>query len=465
MSIYRLFNHTYRDYVEDSEVLHLLNVIILSVAVGMFLFTAQSGVAFAGYASALGAGEFAFGLISALPVLAGLLQIPASYMAEKTGKYKKMFMVGGVIQRLSWIAVAFIPYLFSVGESGLWALIVLVTLAAMSGSFVAITHITLMASVIPGAIRGRYITTRQRVCTISSMVAGLLIAFALDYIPGFAGYTVVFAIGGVAGLIDILMYARLRFRDIPSKPKDFSLLDGIKSSFKIPKTRDFLLFWAFWSFAVNISVPFFNKYAIDVLSLSYMSMIVFGQIVAQILTLIILSRWGVFLDRYGSVPVMMISACASTVGMVVWLWAVPGNVWPLFLFNFLGGLFWCANEATMVNMQLSHTPKYGRTAALAVYAVLTSGAAGIAFIIGGALLEALSPVVAGWELTFMGTPFDHYKLLFIITMLLRFIVIAIFLPRVWNEKGYGLRKAYTLAYQDMATRLRYELSRISFRKR
>jgi MFS family permease len=464
MSVYNLFNRPYRNHIGDGETLRLLNIIILSAAVGTFLFTAQGGVAFAGFASALGAGELAFGIISALPVFAGLLQIPASYLAEKTGKYKRMFLIGGVIQRVSWIAVAFIPYVFQVDESRIWSLIVLVTLAAMSGSLVAITHMTLMASVVPIDIRGRYITTRQKVCTVSSLLTGLCIAFLLDFVPGFMGYTIVFAMGGIAGLIDILMYSVVRFTGIPSKPEGFSLLKGMKASFTSRKTRGFLLFWTFWSLSINLSVPFFNKYAIDVLMLSYISMILFGQIVAQVIALFVLSRWGVLLDRYGTVPIMMISAIASTIGISVWLFTVPGSVWPIFVFNFIGGIFWCANEACMVNMQLSHTPSEGRPASLAVYAVLTSVAAAIAFITGGALLEALSPVMERLSLTFMGTPFNHYKLLFCITMLLRFTVLAVFLPRVWSEKGLTLREAYAKAYGDAKSRLLYEYSNLRFRQ-
>ena len=112
MSIYRLFNGAYRDYARSDKVLGQLNIIILSAAIGTFLFAAQGGVAFTGYASALGAGEFAFGLITALPVLAGLMQLYVSHLAVKTGKYKQMFLVGGIVQRTSWIVIAFIPYFF-----------------------------------------------------------------------------------------------------------------------------------------------------------------------------------------------------------------------------------------------------------------------------------------------------------------------------------------------------------------
>ena len=464
MSVYRLFNRTYRDYVRSDEVLRMLNVIILSAAIGTFLFTAQGGVAFTGYASTLGAGEFVFGLITALPVLAGLLQIYTSHLAVKYGKYKRMFIIGGLAQRAAWLVAAFIPYLFPVGDSRLWALVVLVFLAAISGSFTAIPHMSLMAAVIPIDIRGRYITTRQRVCLATALLFGLCIAFMLDNIPGFLGYTVVFALGGVAGAIDILMYIKIDFSGIPHKKEGFSLTEGFKSCFTTPRIRSYLLFWTFWFFAIHISGPFFNKYAIDVLSLSYISIIIFGQIAAQTMAFIVVTRWGVFLDRYGSVPMMFIATLSSTTITLVWLFAVPGSIWPMFVFNFLGGIFWCANDACMVNMQLSHTPTVGRPAVLAVYAVLTSIAAAAALILGGALLEFFSPIMARLDLTFLGTQFDHYKLVFIIAIVIRYIVIAIFLPKVWNEKELRTTEALAKFYTDATSMIKYELKRLRLRR-
>ncbi|MCL2221343.1 MAG: MFS transporter [Oscillospiraceae bacterium] len=464
MFIYKLFDRSYRDYVGSAEVLRTLNIIVLSAAVGTFLFSAQFGVAFTGYASSLGAGEFVFGLITALPVLASLLQIPASYLAVKTGRFKQIFLIGGVIQRVAWVVIAFIPFLFQIQDSRLWALIVLVTLASMSGSFVAITHMTLMGAVIPMEIRGRYVTTRQKVLMVVSLISGLGFAFLLDNIPGFLGYTIVFGVGGVAGLIDILMYMRVDFSSIPKKTKSTPLRKGIRDCFTKPIMRKYLIFWTFWSFAVNISGPFFNKYAIDVLGLSYMSLIIFGQIMSQVVALLVISRWGVFLDRYGSVPTMMISSIVSTFVGFVWLFAVPGAIWPILIFNMIGGMFWCANDACAVNMQLSHTPSEDRSTALAVYAVITSLAAAAALIVGGAVLELLSPVMEELALSFAGTAFDHYKLVFLIAIVLRFAVIGTFLPRVWNEKELPLRVAYAKAYGDISSRLRYELSRFRLPK-
>jgi len=465
MSVYKIYDRAYKDYVPDNEILRILNIIVLSVAVGTLLFTAQLGIAFTGYVTALGAGELVFGIISAMPVVAGLLQIPVSYLAQKNGKYKQIFLIGGIIQRTSWIVIAFIPYIFPVAQSHIWSLVVLVTLGAIGGSFVAITHMTLMASIIPQNIRGRYITTRQKVSTVAGMIAGISIAFVLDYVPGFLGYTLVFAVGGVAGLADILMYTKVSFTSIPKREEGFSLLSGIKGCFTSKIMRNYLIFWTYWQFVVNLTAPYFGLYALEVLGLSFVNLIVFGAVIMQAITFLVVSRWGVFLDRYGSVPVLTIATVTASFTMGVWLFAVPGSVIPVIIFNIFGGLFWCAIDACFLNMQITHTPSKDRPTTLAIIAVFTAGAAAIALILGGALLEVFSPIMGRLQLTFLGTPFDHFKLLFSIGIVLRFIGIALFLPKVWNEKEKTVREALAMAYDETAYRVRYELSRLRIRRR
>ena len=444
MWICRLFNRSYRGIVHDDELLRKLDLITISAAVGSILFSNTGGPAFTGYASALGAGEFMFGLISALPILGSLAQLIVSYLVEKTGKRKALFLAGGITQRALWLLVAAIPLIMPERFAAyrVWALLGLITAAAVGASFVGITHTSMVAELIPIDIRGRYLTTRQRVATVVSMLTGFGASFVLDRFTGLTGYSVVFLVAGLAGLCDVLMYTRFKFPETAKRSGGFSLIQGFRECLRSAKTRDYLIFFCVWSFAVNVSAPFFNKYAIDVLKLSFTQIIIFGQISANIMALIIVRRWGRFIDRYGCVPLMLITGTITSVLTLVWLPASVGNFIPLMIFNMIGGFFWCANDACAINMQLSHTPDIGRPLALALYAVVTSISAAAAFISGGAFLELMGPVMASAGLVIFGTPFDHYKLLFVIATALRFTSVAVFLPRVWNEKGLVTKEVY-----------------------
>jgi MFS family permease len=449
MWICKFFNRSYRSEVRDDGLLRNLDLIVISAAIGTILFSNAGGPAFTGYASALGAGEFMFGLVSALPILGSLMQLYVSYLVEKTGKRKALFLAGGIIQRSIWLLTAAIPLILPdrLAALRIWALLGMITAAAISGSFVGITHTSMVAEIVPIDIRGRFLTTRQRLATIVSMISGFCSSIILDRFTGLSGYTVVFFAAGLAGLCDVLLYVRFKFPDAHRSAGGFSLVKGFKECFRAKKTRDYIIFFCAWSFAVNISAPFFNKYAIDILKLSFTQIIIFGQISANIMALLIVKRWGRFIDRYGCVPLMLVTGTITSTLTLVWLPATVGNFVPLLLFNMIGGFFWCANEACAVNMQLSHTPAIGRPLVLALYAVVTSLSAAAAFICGGAFLELTAPVMAAAKLTLFGTPFDHYKLLFVMATALRLTSVLAFLPRVWNEKELVTKEVYNEIYQ------------------
>jgi len=456
MWICRFFNRTYRSIVADDELLRNLDLIALSAAIGTVLFTNAGGAAFTGYASALGAGELMFGLISALPIFGSLLQLYVSYLIEKTGKRKALFLTGGLIQRALWTLTAFIPFFLpaQLAHLRVWALLIMITLAASSGSFVGVTHTSMVAEIIPIGIRGRYLTTRQRVATVVSMLSGFGASFVLDHFTGLTGYSIVFAVAGFAGMCDVLMYVKFKFPEAKRTPGKFSMSKGIRECFRTPRTRDYIIFFCVWSFAINISAPFFNKYAIDVLRLSFTQIILFGQISANLMVLLIVRRWGRFIDRFGCVPLLFFSGLMASVLTLVWLPATPGNFIPLLIFNMIGGIFWCANDACAVNMQLSHTPEIGRPLVIAIYAVITSISAAIAFIIGGAFLEIMSPVMSAARMTVFGTPFDHYKLLFVIATVFRLTAVLVFLPRVWNEKELKTKDVYQEILRDSVIKVK-----------
>jgi len=469
MWICKLFNKPYRIIVGDRELLRSLDLITLSAAVGTILFSNAGGAALTGYASALGAGEFMFGLFSALPILGSLTMIYVSYLVEKTGKRKRLFMTGGLIHRILWLASAFIPFIVPEQYAAyrIWALLGMITLAAAGSSFVGVTHTMMVAEVVPIHIRGRFLTTRQRVATVVSMASGFASSLVLDRFTGFAGYTIVFAAAGIAGLCDVLMYAKFKFPETKARLESFSLKNGFRECFREKKTRDYIVFFCAWSFAVNVSAPFFGKYSIDVLKLSFTQIIIFGQISANIMALLVVRRWGMFIDRYGCVPLMLITGSIASALTLVWLPARVHSFVPLLIFNTVGGLFWCANEACAVNMQLSHTPDIGRSLVIAIYSVVTNLSAAAAFIAGGSFLEIMSPVMAAAGLTVFGAPFDHYKLLFAIATVLRFSSVLIFLPRVWNEKGLVTREVYGELWKRFvfgAKRLRAEII-IAMRRR
>src|SRR5262245_59496370 len=71
-----------------------LGLVTLAWLFGAVWITAVSGAPITMFAKHLGASEFQFGLLSALPFIASLLSLPASLLTERTGQRKKIFLYG-----------------------------------------------------------------------------------------------------------------------------------------------------------------------------------------------------------------------------------------------------------------------------------------------------------------------------------------------------------------------------------
>ncbi len=438
MKSLRILDNLYDGYISDNNQRKNLNLVILAAAIGTIFFSQSTGAATTGLASAFGANDFVFGLMWALPVFASLAQLYASYLIEKTGKNRKIFLIFGIIQRGIWLIVALLPYLVPevLAHTRIWFMVVILTLSSIAATFVNAGFYSFFADMVPMGIRGRYISFRSRICTIFSMISGLAAAWVLDSIPGFPGYTLVFAVASVFGVLDIVVFFWVDTPPIKQNSSNSSVIAGLKLMYSDKKVLNYILFWSIWSFAINLSSPFFTKYTIEVQGLSFTQIIIFGQIACNVVTILALPLWGRALDRYGSKPVLFFSCTVTAILILVWFPADKGSVLPLFIFNALGGLVWCAGDIASQNMLLSHTPETGRSMVTSIYFVTNAIGSAIAFTLGGAFLELTKPFFSQANLSLFGWPIDHYKSLFALSIIARLLPIIFVLPKVWSEKEF-----------------------------
>src|ERR1044072_2645126 len=68
--------------------------------------SAMSGTPLTLYARKLGASQFQFGLLAAVPFLASILSPPARLLIEATGQPNRIFLLGLSLQRFLWFIIA-----------------------------------------------------------------------------------------------------------------------------------------------------------------------------------------------------------------------------------------------------------------------------------------------------------------------------------------------------------------------
>jgi MFS family permease len=442
--------------VTDRSLRRDLNLFITAVAMGSIFFSISTGTPFTGYASALGANDFYYGILLAIPVAVSFLQFAASWLLEKTRKRKLIFVATGIVQRLLWLPIALVPLFIPLDrpELRLWMVILLMTLSSSMAMFMNVMFFSWLGDVVPMRIRGRYLGLRYSIFTFTGLVSAIAASAALDSIHGLTGYMVVFGVASLFGVADIVQF--LWVRDPPmTVEKHESFKSAFAGVFRDTGFWKYLLFWTAWSFCWNLPGPFYSKYAIDKLHLSLTVTTLAGQVAYGVMAVLMVRWWGRMLDRRGHHWLLTRCCAVFCVSPLVWLFASPGVVWPMLVSSLMTGIFFCGIDVTSVQMLVTVTPLKNRSVYIAMYMVVTSLVGiSLANAAGGWLLKWLGDV----SFSFLGVAFDRYKLLFAGTCALRVLVIALLLPMIANIKPQIAERVETETSERMESNGRKELA-------
>ncbi|MGC8890889.1 MAG: MFS transporter [bacterium] len=424
------------EFVRDKDLNQSLNFIILGICFGVVFFNVTTGTPIAGLAKELKFGDLLYGIMLAMPVLGGTVQIFASFVLEKSKRRKRLFLLSGFINRILWIFVAILPLLISNRIILFYLIVSVLIFSSIGGAFLNVTFMSWMGDLVPIDIRGRFFSHRSMLSTIVSFTSGLVIGKFLDTVPGVLGFSIVFGIATLFGILDISCY--LKVYDPPMKANT-EVKENLSDIFKKVLTHHYfskyLLFSVIWSFSLNIVVPYFNLYMIKYLRMSYFEIALYAQLVSNLATVIFVRVWGRMIDRFGNKPVALI--CTTTVSFLplLWCFTTPQRwLFLIILIQFLAGLFWPGVDLTYNNFALSLSPDENRSMYIAVLNLLV-GVIGnaMAYITGGYFIENISPLISSLLENTIHFHLADYHYLFILSSILRFLSSRIFLPKIKEE--------------------------------
>ncbi|MEG4289330.1 MFS transporter [Microcoleus sp. C2C3] len=164
------------------------------------------------------------------------------------------------------------------------------------------------------------------------------------------GYGIVLLVGVWAGMISLgcqyfmvdvnpQLYKKDAENDRLSDKKEKQITDFVPSALKYSNFLMFILYFSLWTFAVNLSAPFFNIYLLKNLSLDVSLVTIYSSLDSGA-NLLLLMFWGKLADRWGNRPLLI--AVGLVVAVTPSLWLGTGNypfaVWVwLPLLHLLGG--------------------------------------------------------------------------------------------------------------------------------
>ncbi|MEG4519994.1 MULTISPECIES: MFS transporter [unclassified Microcoleus] len=367
--------------------------------------SATTGVLLSNFLLQLGASSVEIGIFFAIPMVVNLLQPLGAYIADRTTsrRWYNLFVFG--VSRLLWLvlAVAIVwgsqhadPHLLLQ-----WTLVTVVA-ASMLAALANSSWFSWMAAVVPQRLRGRYFGFRNSAVSLITLLGVPLMGLGVSSWEGgtIFGYGIVLLVGVLAGMISLVcqsfmvdvnpqVYKKNAQSDRLTEKKEKQITDFVPSVLKDANFLMFIFYLSVWTFAVNLSAPFFNIYLLKNLSLD-VSLVTIYTSLSSGANLLLLMFWGKLADRWGNRPLLI--AVGLVVAITPLLWLGTGNypfaVWVwLPLLHLLGGttlgaIGLCTNNIQMEIASIEQPSTY-----FAIAAAVAGLAGALGTTAGGFLAE------------------------------------------------------------------------------
>ncbi len=367
--------------------------------------SATSGVILSNFLLQLGATSVEIGILSAIPMVVNLVQPLGAYIADRTTSrhWYNLWIFG--VSRLLWLALV-VEIVWGRQHTDShklleWTLATALA-ASLLGAFANSNWFSWMAAVVPHRLRGRYFGFRNSAVSLITLLGVPLMGLGVSTwgTDPIFGYGIVLFLGVLAGLISLVF----QFLMVDVNPQVFGKDEDaekfteksgkIQTDFlpSILKDYNFLIFLGYlvlWTFAVNLSAPFFNIYLLKDLSLDVSLVTIYNSLSAGA-NLLLLLFWGRLADRWGNRPVLI--AVGILVAITPMLWLFTGN-YPLALWvclpllHLLGGTTMGAIELCTKNIQMEIAPIKQPSTYFAIAAAVAGLAGALGTTAGGFLAE------------------------------------------------------------------------------
>lgn len=368
--------------------------------------SATGGVLLSNFLLQLGATSVEIGILSAMPMLVNLLQPLGAYIADRTTSrhWYNLFVFG--VSRLLWLLLA-VEIVWGWQNTAphqllQWTLATVLA-ASLLGAFASSNWFSWMAAVVPRRLRGRYFGFRNSATSSITLLGVPLMGWGVSTWgsdPIF-GYGIVLFLGVLAGLISLgfqflmvdvnpQVYGKERDAEKVTAKTVKSKGDFLPAIFKDANFLTFLSYLILWTFAVNMSAPFFNIYLLKDLHLNVSLVTIYNSLSAGANFLLLLF-WGRLADRWGNRPLLI--GVGLVVAVTPLLWLVTGNnplalwVW-LPLLHLLGGTTLGAIGLCTNNIQMEIAP-FEQPSTYFAIAAAASGVAGACGTTAGGFLAEL----------------------------------------------------------------------------
>ncbi|WP_088240746.1 MFS transporter [Calothrix rhizosoleniae] len=380
-----------------------------STADGIFaaMFTVTtSGILLSNFLVELDASPVEIGMLASIPMIVNLLQPLGAYFSERmTSRHSYCLWTHGAA-RLLWLILAIAILTTDWINWSNRQLVLLTLVIILASHFVtalgSASWLSWMAIIVPRRLRGRYFGIRNSVSSLTNLLFVPIAGVLVSLFPGgtIQGYGVVLILGILAGLASLAC----QFLKVDVNPQQQNVTptnNPVVHSYEaqrpqlqasICKDTNFLmylLYFGLWTFAFNLSTPFFNLYMLDTLDLDVSLLTLYGSIQAGT-GMLMLIWWGRLADKIGNRMILFLTGILVAITPILWVGISNQSLdiwlWLPLLHILIGGTI-TAIELCTNNMQIAIAPIPNQSVYFAIAAAVAGGTGALGATIGGLLAE------------------------------------------------------------------------------
>ncbi len=336
------------------------------------------------YMLSLNASNAQIGLVNTLSQLASAtLAMPGAAIAVRTGRYKQLSLITGLISRMMWVVMLIAPWLFH-DRGAVWTVLIAWVALAAAGALGNAAWTALSADLVPASMRGGYFASRNFVMQFVRLVSIPLAGQIVNWIGEPDGYQFNLGLAFVVGALSLYFYNQLPEHPAPSQNDRGSTRQAFRQIRRMPTFVRFVAAHSVLSLGVSIGGPFISVYMAEEaeFSVGTIGLITTANVFASMVAMRLVGR---IHDRLGIVPTMR-SGLAIALIPVAWLWVQ--HPWQGFLVHSMAAITWAGYNLGAFNLLLASTPDEHRPRYIAIYTTTVAVVAAVGPIIGGSLLDA-----------------------------------------------------------------------------
>jgi MFS family permease len=452
---------------------------------GSVFWSTIGGTPLTNFAKSFSATPFQFGILSALPFIASLASLPAALLTEATGQRKKIFIWGAYFQRGMFFPAVLLPLwmLWANGgripASAIWVFLGLIFLMFSCGAAANPGATSWLADIVPERSRGKFFGRRRALAIPAGVAAAWVAGWAQDQFAPNLGLpwvcAIIFMAAALIGLMEIRTYERIP--DIPYKP--VSGRELLKTWREPLRNKEFLWFGGFVAtlfFAITFMGQFAMLYVMNQLSASksvnattQMMLLV----VPSLGQMVVFSSVGRACDRMGKKPLLVLAGLGLAPVAVGWCFVTPNTIWLGYILGVMGAISWLGIEVANLNLVLEFSGSAengnggGGSGFTAVNSVITNVAGCLGGLAAGALAQWLKNIDFAWHTGFK--TFTYFEVLFVLSGLMRFLAVVVFLPHIHEQGAKPTREALRFmtasVFDNLYNAVKMPLNALGFSKR